>query len=183
MVATDVAARGLHIRNLPYVVNYDFPSRLETYIHRVGRTGRLSASGHAFSFLTRNLAPLAGPLVTFLQVSFASLTCLSATPTRRLSRVSSGQSLGSVAFQRPVTGGTCGAGLPQSSLTRRDPARSLWFPRGGRRARGARCEAWYSSWYACPAASHQPGPGVGETSRMLSCLGASYHRVAVPANP
>jgi superfamily II DNA/RNA helicase len=55
MVATDVAARGLDIRMLPYVVNYDFPSRLEAYIHRVGRTGRLAAFGHAFSFFTRNL--------------------------------------------------------------------------------------------------------------------------------
>lgn len=48
LVATDVAARGLDIRSLPYVVNYDFPSSLETYIHRVGRTGRLAANGHAF---------------------------------------------------------------------------------------------------------------------------------------
>lgn len=39
LAATDVAARGLHLRHLPYIVNYDFPSNLETYIHRVGRTG------------------------------------------------------------------------------------------------------------------------------------------------
>ena len=39
LVATDVAARGLHIPRLPYIVNYDFPSNLETYVHRVGRTG------------------------------------------------------------------------------------------------------------------------------------------------
>lgn len=86
MVATDVAARGLHIRNLPYVVNYDFPSRLETYIHRVGRTGRLAARGHAFSFLTRNLAPLAPSLLAFLQVSFLlhiSLSALFACCTTR----------------------------------------------------------------------------------------------------
>lgn len=53
LVASDVASRGLDIRGLPYVVNYDFPSNLETYIHRVGRTGRLAAAGHAFSFFTR----------------------------------------------------------------------------------------------------------------------------------
>jgi superfamily II DNA/RNA helicase len=68
LVATDVAARGLHIRGLPYIVSYDFPARLEAYVHRVGRTGRLSATGHAFSFFTRNLAPLARPLVDLLQV-------------------------------------------------------------------------------------------------------------------
>lgn len=55
LVATDVASRGIDIRALPYVVNYDFPSRLEPYIHRVGRTGRLAAQGHAYSFFTRNL--------------------------------------------------------------------------------------------------------------------------------
>lgn len=73
LVATDVAARGLHIRGLPYIINYDFPSRLEPYIHRVGRTGRLTTTGHAFSFFTRNLAPLARPLLALLQVSFKSL--------------------------------------------------------------------------------------------------------------
>jgi hypothetical protein len=46
----------------------DFPSRLEVYVHRVGRTGRLAAAGHAFSFFTRALAPLAPPLLALLQV-------------------------------------------------------------------------------------------------------------------
>lgn len=71
MVATDVAARGLHIRGLPYVVNYDFPSTLEQYIHRAGRTGRLTTNGHCFSFFSRNLAPLALPLLRLLQVGRA----------------------------------------------------------------------------------------------------------------
>jgi superfamily II DNA/RNA helicase len=67
LVATDVAARGLDIRNLPYVVNYDFPPDLDTYVHRVGRAGRLAADGHAYSFLTRELAPLARPLAALLE--------------------------------------------------------------------------------------------------------------------
>lgn len=75
LVATDVAARGLHIRGLPYIVNYDFPTRLEPYVHRVGRTGRLASSGHAFSFFTRNLAPLAQPLLALLQVCSLSPLC------------------------------------------------------------------------------------------------------------
>lgn len=40
LIATDVAARGIHIKRLKYVINYDFPSNLENYCHRVGRTGR-----------------------------------------------------------------------------------------------------------------------------------------------
>lgn len=61
LVASDVASRGLDIRGLPYVVNYDFPSNLDTYIHRVGRTGRLAAQGHAYSFFTRPLVGSAAP--------------------------------------------------------------------------------------------------------------------------
>jgi len=61
LVATDVAARGLDIAALPYVVNYDFPSTLETYVHRIGRTGRLAANGHAFSFFTRNMVRPVAP--------------------------------------------------------------------------------------------------------------------------
>ena len=68
LVATDVAARGLHIKDLPYVINYDFPTNLDTYIHRVGRTGRLATDGHAYSFFTRNLAPVAQPLLALLKV-------------------------------------------------------------------------------------------------------------------
>lgn len=67
LIASDVAARGLHVKNLSYVVNYDFPSNLETYVHRVGRTGRVDAQGHAFSFFTRSLAPLASPMISLLE--------------------------------------------------------------------------------------------------------------------
>lgn len=67
LFATDVAARGLDIRRLPYVVSFDFPLNLDTYIHRVGRTGRLESTGHSFSFFTRNLAKIAGPLMTLLR--------------------------------------------------------------------------------------------------------------------
>jgi len=69
-VATDVAGRGLDVKNLPYVINYDFPSRLETYIHRIGRTGRLAADGYAYSFFTRNLVPLASDLISLLAHHF-----------------------------------------------------------------------------------------------------------------
>ena len=50
MVATDVAARGLDIDDLPLVVNYDMPHVPEDYIHRIGRTGRAGAAGEAISF-------------------------------------------------------------------------------------------------------------------------------------
>ncbi len=51
VVATDVAARGLDIQNLTHVVNYSLPWNIETYIHRVGRTGRNGCEGHAFTLV------------------------------------------------------------------------------------------------------------------------------------
>ncbi|CEM19617.1 unnamed protein product [Vitrella brassicaformis CCMP3155] len=49
LIATDVASRGLDIKNIDYVVNYDMPKNAEDYIHRIGRTGRAGAKGTAFS--------------------------------------------------------------------------------------------------------------------------------------
>lgn len=51
LVATDLAARGLDIENLPLVVNYDLPHLKEDYIHRIGRTGRAGEKGQAFSLV------------------------------------------------------------------------------------------------------------------------------------
>jgi ATP-dependent RNA helicase RhlE len=52
LVATDIAARGLDIAQLPLVVNYDLPLVADDYIHRVGRTGRAGHSGRAVSLVT-----------------------------------------------------------------------------------------------------------------------------------
>jgi ATP-dependent RNA helicase RhlE len=52
LVATDVAARGLDISDLPCVINYDLPYNAEDYVHRIGRTGRAGASGDAISLCT-----------------------------------------------------------------------------------------------------------------------------------
>ncbi|MCW7754989.1 DEAD/DEAH box helicase [Desulfobotulus sp. H1] len=52
LVATDVAARGLDIDHLPFVVNFDIPGIAEDYVHRIGRTGRAGASGIAISFVS-----------------------------------------------------------------------------------------------------------------------------------
>jgi ATP-dependent RNA helicase RhlE len=50
LVATDIAARGIDVDNLSMVINYDLPNVPETYVHRIGRTGRAEASGVALSF-------------------------------------------------------------------------------------------------------------------------------------
>ncbi|XP_059051770.1 probable ATP-dependent RNA helicase DDX43 [Achroia grisella] len=54
LVATDVASRGIDIKNLTHVINLDFPRHIEEYVHRVGRTGRAGKTGIALSFISRN---------------------------------------------------------------------------------------------------------------------------------
>ena len=54
LVATDVAARGIDIEALPFVVNYDLPHNAEDYVHRIGRTGRAGAKGEAISLVSES---------------------------------------------------------------------------------------------------------------------------------
>lgn len=57
LVATDIAARGIDVEELSLVINYDLPNVSETYVHRIGRTGRASASGIALSFCDKEERP------------------------------------------------------------------------------------------------------------------------------
>jgi ATP-dependent RNA helicase RhlE len=52
LVATDIAARGIDVTRISHVINYDIPSTPEAYIHRIGRTGRATRSGEAFTLVT-----------------------------------------------------------------------------------------------------------------------------------
>ncbi|KAJ9568213.1 hypothetical protein OSB04_004179 [Centaurea solstitialis] len=67
MTATDVAARGLDVKDIKCVINYDFPSSLEDYVHRIGRTGRAGAKGTAVTFFTHSNSKYARELVKILQ--------------------------------------------------------------------------------------------------------------------
>ncbi|TYZ67908.1 hypothetical protein PybrP1_008822 [[Pythium] brassicae (nom. inval.)] len=69
LIATDVAARGLDIPDVEYVLNYSFPLTIEDYVHRIGRTGRGGKKGTAHTFFTANDKPRAGELVNLLRDS------------------------------------------------------------------------------------------------------------------
>ena len=58
LVATDIAARGLDIEQLPHVINFDLPHVPEDYVHRIGRTGRAGATGEAISLVCADDKPL-----------------------------------------------------------------------------------------------------------------------------
>jgi len=67
LVATDVASRGLDVKEIKYVINYDFPNQIEDYVHRVGRTGRAGATGSSYTFFTADKSRHAGDLIRVLR--------------------------------------------------------------------------------------------------------------------
>jgi ATP-dependent RNA helicase RhlE len=67
LVATDVAARGLDIEQLPYVVNFDLPKVATDYVHRIGRTGRAGLQGEALSLVTADDAKQLAAIETVIQ--------------------------------------------------------------------------------------------------------------------
>jgi len=66
LVATDVAARGLDVDDVKFVINYDFPGAVEDYIHRIGRTGRKGNTGTAYTFFTQKNSKNAEQLINIL---------------------------------------------------------------------------------------------------------------------
>ena len=69
LVATDVASRGLDIKNIKIVVNYDFPQNIEDYVHRIGRTGRAGATGESYTLFTSRDGNHASSLIELLEKS------------------------------------------------------------------------------------------------------------------
>ena len=69
LVATDIAARGIDIDKLGYVINYDLPQTAETYVHRIGRTGRVGSAGTAISLCSPEEKPLLGAIQKLIKKS------------------------------------------------------------------------------------------------------------------
>ncbi|VDK40175.1 unnamed protein product [Taenia asiatica] len=67
LVATDIAARGLDITDIRYIVNYDYPTHAEDYVHRIGRTGRSDKKGTAYTFFNNDNPKTARQLVKVLR--------------------------------------------------------------------------------------------------------------------
>merc|ERR1711920_769806 len=67
LVATDVASRGLDVKDIKYVINYDFPKQIEDYVHRVGRTGRAGATGSSYPFFESKNVRMAKELINVLK--------------------------------------------------------------------------------------------------------------------
>lgn len=73
LVATSIASRGLDVKDLILVVNYDCPNHYEDYVHRCGRTGRAGNRGFAYTFITPEQRRYAGHLITALEMSLTKV--------------------------------------------------------------------------------------------------------------
>jgi ATP-dependent RNA helicase RhlE len=82
LVATDVAARGLDIPNLPLVINHDLPMVAEDYVHRIGRTGRNGASGEALSLVSPEEGGLLRDIQKLLKADIEMQTVAGYAPSR-----------------------------------------------------------------------------------------------------
>ncbi|GMI99142.1 RNA Helicase 46 [Hibiscus trionum] len=132
LVATDVAARGLDIKDIKVVINYDFPTGVEDYVHRIGRTGRAGATGLAYTFFADQDSKHASDLIKVLEGANQRV------PAELRDMASRGGGMGRSRRWAPSSGGFNGGrgGRTDSGFGGRD---------GGRGGRGISTSA--SSWH------------------------------------
>ncbi len=127
IVATDVAARGIHVDDISHVVNYDMPHEPEDYVHRIGRTGRAGKVGQSVSFLCEYGAYLVPDLEKLLGIAIKCVQSPEGMPTVRMK---SGPRSSDDYSRPPRQGGRSfsGGGRPPPRRTGARPP-----PRGGSR--------------------------------------------------
>ncbi len=170
LVATDVAARGLDIADLPGVFNFDVPFNAEDYIHRIGRTGRAGASGLAVTLVSRDDARLIGDIEKLIKkkIELEPLELDDAVPPRREFRERERHDGDEDRAPRAAT--TTPAAAPRSNYAApRAASHDPFFDRPYEASAGAAEPAWESK---TPAAPRGVSPNIKPKKRVAALFGA-----------
>ncbi len=139
LVATDVAARGLHINDVSHVINFDLPEDVEDYVHRIGRTARAGASGDAISFVCETYAFSLPDIETYIEQkipiqSVSSDLLAEIDPASRIRREKSERPrrppVGKGRNDKPRSGEKSDGKSPRRPRRRRNPANGNSQPGG-----------------------------------------------------
>jgi ATP-dependent RNA helicase RhlE len=130
LVATDIAARGLDIVQLPLVINFDLPLVAEDYVHRIGRTGRAGREGRAVSLMSPADAPLFRAIERLLPAPIAVAGGSATVDTSRAAGVAvpRGPRSGRLRHTNGSGAGNARRQRPSATTTRR-PRGSAWARR------------------------------------------------------
>jgi superfamily II DNA/RNA helicase len=178
LVATDVAARGLDIADLPAVFNFDVPFNAEDYVHRIGRTGRAGASGLAVTLVTRDDTRLVGEIekLTKKKIDLEPLEVDGDRGSRRPRRFGDDEAHRATAPAAPRRVERVGADRP----VRRAPPSDPFFDRPYEPSPAAAAPAWEASKApeaAASAASAATGTGLSSNikpkKKVAALLGGS----------
>jgi len=143
LVATDIAARGIDIDQLAYVINFDLPNVPEAYVHRIGRTGRAGAAGQALSFCEAEERPYLADIERLIQMN---LDAVSKHPYPSSLGVPAKTDLTNRRHQAPATSGArssgarSGGGRPQGNGGGRPQGSGGGRPQGSNAGRPAQAQ-------------------------------------------
>mgnify|MGYP000278916221 FL=1 len=127
-MATDVAARGLHIENVSHVINYDLPTDAEDYVHRIGRTARAGTDGDAISLVCETYAMSLPDIEDYIKarvpVEMPPLDLLAEIDPKSRIRRERRKPRHSGPGRKTAAGGKEASGKPRRRSRRRGPATS-----------------------------------------------------------